>query len=128
MPDDCEEFISLTLRTKDSKKPLGMPIRKLETSMAPAMPCKTCKKSKKGEIRDKTNEINSKLVCILEASESTRLRMEDSLPNCHEDHIAGKVTALQFGSQIYSYASSHQNSSSKSSSGQRMGKLEKILA
>ena len=27
---------------------------------------------------------------ILEASESTRLRMEESLPNYHEDHIAGK--------------------------------------
>ena len=28
------------------------------------------------------------LVCILEASESTRLRMGESLPNHHEDHIA----------------------------------------
>ena len=27
---------------------------------------------------------------ILEASESTRLRMEESLPNYHEDHIVGK--------------------------------------
>ena len=26
----------------------------------------------------------------MEASESTRLRMEESLPNHHEDHIAGK--------------------------------------
>ena len=30
------------------------------------------------------------LVCVLEASESTRLRMGESLPNYHEDHIAGK--------------------------------------
>ena len=29
-------------------------------------------------------------MCILEASEPTRLRMEESLPNHHEDHIAGK--------------------------------------
>ena len=55
--------------------------------MAPAMPCKTCKH---GETRGKVNEIKSKLACILEASESTRLRMEESLPNYHEDHIAGK--------------------------------------
>ena len=48
--------------------------------MAPAMPCKTSKKCKHGETRGKTNEIKSKLACILEASESTRLR----------DHIAGK--------------------------------------
>ena len=64
--------------------------RKLETPMAPALPCKTCKKSKHCETRGKTNDFKSKFACILEASESTRLRMEESLPNHHEDHIAGK--------------------------------------
>ena len=64
--------------------------KKLETPMAPAVPCKTSMKSKHGETRGKTNEFKSKLACILEASESTRLRMEESLPNYHEDHIAGK--------------------------------------
>ena len=59
--------------------------------MAPTMPCKTSKKSKHAsDLRRKTNEIKSKLACILEASESTRLRMEESPPNYHEDHIAGK--------------------------------------
>ena len=58
--------------------------------MAPAMPCKTSKKSKYGETRGKTNDFKSKCACILEAGESTRLRMEESLPNYHEDHIAGK--------------------------------------
>ena len=58
--------------------------------MAPAMPCKTSKKCKHGQTWGKTNEFKSKLVCILEACESTRLRMEESLPNCHEDHIAGE--------------------------------------
>ena len=38
------------------------------------------------------------------------------------------TTALQFGSQIHSYASSHKNSSSKSSGGQGMGKMEKFSA
>ena len=33
---------------------------------------------------------SKKFVCILEARESTRLRMGESLPNHHEDHIAGK--------------------------------------
>ena len=95
--------------------------------MAHAMPCKTSKKSKHGETRGKTNEFKSKLACILEASESTRLRMEESVPNFHEDHIfrkRGQFTAiLQFGSQIDSYASSHENSCSKSSGGQGMRKL-----
>ena len=60
--------------------------RKLET----AMPCKTCKKNKHGETRSKTNDFRCKFACILEASESTRMRMEESPPNYHEDHIAGK--------------------------------------
>ena len=59
--------------------------------MAPAMPCKTCKKNKHGEIRGKTNDFKSKFACILEASESTRMRMAESLPNYHEDPIAGMV-------------------------------------
>ena len=54
------------------------------------MPCKTCKKSKHGETRSKTNDFKSILACILQASESTRMRMEESLRNYHEDHIAGK--------------------------------------
>ena len=58
--------------------------------MAPSKPCKTSKKSKKREIRSKTHDFKSKFACILEASESTRLRMEDSLPIHHEDHIAGE--------------------------------------
>ena len=47
-----------------------------------------------GETRGRTNEIKSKLACIQEASESTRLRVEESLPNHHEDHVAGD-TSLQ---------------------------------
>ena len=47
--------------------------------MAPAMPCKMS-----------NNKTKSKLACILEASESTRLRMGESLPTHHEDHIEGK--------------------------------------
>ena len=54
------------------------------------MPCKTCKNSKHGETRSKTNDFIFKFACILEASESTRMRMEESPPKYHEDHIAGK--------------------------------------
>ena len=75
---------------KEFKENIRNARKKLETPMAPSMRCNTCKKSKNVETRGKTNEIKSKLACILEASESTRLRMEESLPNYHEDHIAGK--------------------------------------
>ena len=83
MQEDYEESISLTLRTWSSRKSY----LKMQP-MAPAMPCKTCKKSKHGETRGQTNDFKSKFACILEASESTRLRKEESLPNYHEDQIA----------------------------------------
>ena len=75
---------------KELKETIKNARKKLEKPMAPAMPCKTSKKSKHGETRGKTNEIKSKLACILAARESTRLRIEESLPNHLEDHIAGK--------------------------------------
>ena len=37
-----------------------------------------------------SNKIQRKLACIPEANESTRMRMENSIPQNHEDHIAGK--------------------------------------
>ena len=35
-------------------------------------------------------KLRQKLACILEADESTRMRMGNSIPHHHEDHIAGK--------------------------------------
>ena len=61
--------------------------KKLETSVAPAMSCKIMKKNCGSGA---SNKIKTKLACILEVSESTRLRMGKSLPTHHEDQIAGK--------------------------------------
>ena len=61
--------------------------KKLETSVAPATPCKIIEKNCGSGT---SNKIKTRLACILEAGESTRLRMGESLPNHHEDHIAGK--------------------------------------
>ena len=66
---------------KELKETIQNARKKLETSIAPAMPCKIMKKNCGSGTR---------LACILEADESTRLRMGESLPNHHEDHIAGK--------------------------------------
>ena len=81
----------------------------------------TCKKSKNGETRSKTNDFKSKFACILEASESTRMRVEESVPHYHEDHIAGSGdNSLQHYNLVhkfYSYASRNEDTSSKSSSG-----------
>ena len=74
---------------KEFKETIKNAGNKLETPMAPAMPCKMSKNNQNWVTHGKSKEIISKLACILEASESTRLRMEESLPNFHEDHIAG---------------------------------------
>ena len=66
--------------------------QKLETPMAPAMPCKTSKSNQHWVTRGKSNKIKSKRACILEAIESTKLRMGESLPNHHEDDIEEKGT------------------------------------
>ena len=76
--ENCEGSISLIRRMTNSRKPSRMPIRN------------SCKIMKKNCRSGASNEIKTRLACILEASESTRLRMGDSLPNHHEDHIAGK--------------------------------------
>ena len=70
---------------KDFKETIKNARKKLETSVAPAMPCKIIKKNCGG---GGSNKIKTKLACILEADESTRLRMRNSFPNHHEDHIA----------------------------------------
>ena len=75
---------------KEFKETIKNARRKLETPMAPAMPCKTCKENKHGETRSKTDDFKSKFACILEAREFTTMRMEESLPKYHEDHIAGE--------------------------------------
>ena len=61
--------------------------KKLETSVALAMPCKIVNQNC---VSHGSNKIQTKLACILEADESTRLRMGNSIPHHHEDHIAGK--------------------------------------
>ena len=75
---------------KELKETIKNARKKLETSVAPAMPCKFSKNHQNCVNCDESNKIKSKFACILEASEYTRPRMGESLPNHHEDHMAGK--------------------------------------
>ena len=61
--------------------------KKLETSVAPSMPCKNMKNCGSGA----SNKIQTKLACILEADEPTRMRMGNSIPQNHEDTLQEKV-------------------------------------
>ena len=100
--------------------------------MAPAMPCKMSKNSRNWVTRGKSNEIKSKLACILEADESTRLRMGESLPNHHEDHIAGRAdNSLQHYNLVHKIIPMSQALkilAAKAAADKEWEKLEKIPA
>ena len=72
---------------KEFKETIKNARKKLETSVAPAMPCKILKKNCGSGASKKKK---TRLAYILEADESKRPRMGESLPTHHEDHIAGK--------------------------------------
>ena len=85
---------------KEFKETIKNARKKLETSVALAMPCKIMKNCGSGG----SNKIKTKLACILEADESTRLRMGNSLASHHEDHIAGKRdNSLQHDNLVHKF-------------------------
>ena len=71
-------------------------------------------------------KFKTKFASILESDESTRLRMVNSSPNHHEDHIAGKRdNSLQHYNLVHKFIpmpQRYENSCTKSSGGQGMGK------
>ena len=71
---------------KEFKETINNARKKLETPVAPAMACKIVKKNCGS---GGSNKVRTKLACIMEADESARLRMGNSVPNHDEDHIAG---------------------------------------
>ena len=109
---------------KEFKETIKNARKKLETPMGPAMPCRIMKKNFGSGA---SNKIKTTLACILEADESKRLRMGESLPNHHEDHNAGRGNnSLQHYNLVNKFIPMPQamkKSSSKGSSGQGMGKI-----
>ena len=79
-----------------------------------------------------SNKSKTRLACILEAGESTRLRMGESLPNHHEDHIAGKGNnSLQHYNLVHKFIpvpQTNKNPAAKAAVDKEWEKLEKILA
>ena len=131
MLENYEEFISLTLRTRNLRRPSRMLARNWKP-LAPAVPCNIRKNNKNCGNGEKSNKIKSKLACILEASESTRLRMGESLPTHHEDHIAGKGNnSLQHYNLIHKFIPVPQAlkiPAAKTAVDKEWEKLEKISA
>ena len=90
---------------KEFKETIKNARKKLETSVAPALPCKIMKNCGSGG----SNKIKTKLACILEADESTRMRMGNSMPHYHQDHIAGKgENSLQHYNLVHKCIPMHQ--------------------
>ena len=85
---------------KEFKETIKNAREKLETSVALAMPCKIMKKNCGS---GGSNRVKTKLACILEADESTRMRMEESLPKYHEDHIAKGENSLQHYNLVHKF-------------------------
>ena len=107
---------------KEFKETIKNAREKLETSVAPAMPCKILK----------NNKIKAKLACILEADESTRMRMGNSIPLHHQDHIAGKgEISLQHYNLVHKFIPMPQAviiPAAKAAVDKEWEKLEKISA
>ena len=78
------------------------------------------------------NKIKTKLACILETDESTRMRMGNSIPHHHEDHIAGKgENSLQHYNLVHKFILMPQAMkipAAKAAVDKEWEKLEKISA
>ena len=113
---------------KEYKETIKNARKKLETSVAPAMPCKIMKNC--GSVESDKNK--TKLACILEANESTRMRMGNSEPHHHEDHIAGKgENSLQHYNLVHKFIPMPQAMkipAAKAAMDKEWEKLEKISA
>ena len=78
---------------KEFKETIKNSRTKLETSIAPAMPCKIMKKNCGSGA---SNKIKTRLACILEASESTRLRVKTILQEKETIHYSIKIWFTNF--------------------------------
>ena len=77
-------------------------------------------------------KLRQKLACILEADEATRMRMGNSIPHHHEDHIAGKgENSFQRFNLVYKFIPMPQAMkipAAKAAVDKEWEKLEKISA
>ena len=115
---------------KEFKETIKNARKKLETSVAPAMPCKILKKNCGS---GGSNKLKTRLACILEADESTRMRVGNSEPpNHHEDHIARKgENSLQHYNLVHKFIPMPQAMkipAAKAAVDKEWEKMEKISA
>ena len=77
--------------------------RKIEIPMPAAMPCKTPINSS-GETYRGIGKSKTEHACIVEADESTRVRLEGAPYRYHEDHIAAKgINSLSHHNSVHKF-------------------------
>ena len=113
---------------KEFKETIKNARTKLETSVVLVMPCKIVKNCGSGG----SDKNKTKLACILEANESTRMRIGNSELSNHEDHIAGKgENSLQHYNLVHKFIPMPQAMkipAAKAAVDKEWEKLEKISA
>ena len=118
----------IDLEDTEFKETIKNARKKLETLVAPALACQIMKNCGSGA----SNKIQTKLACILEAGESTRMRMGNSIPHHHEDHITGKCeNSLQLYNLVHKFIPMPQAlkiAAAKAAVAKEWEKLEKISA
>ena len=104
MLEDYEEFISLTLRTRSSRKPLRMQEENWKHQWLQPCFVRLARKASMGKPVARLMISSLSLHVSWKSVESTRMRMEESLPKYHEDHIAGKRDkSLQHYNLVHKY-------------------------
>ena len=97
----------INLEDKEFKETIKNAREELETPVAFAVPCKIMKSNKNVGVVHPTK--TTKFACFLEASDSKRLRMGESLPTHYEDHIAGRGNnSLQHYNLVHKFMPVHQ--------------------
>ena len=126
--ENCEGSISSTLRIRNSKKPSRTRVRSWKHQSLLLCLVKLVKNCGNGA----SNKIQTKLAYIVEADESTRMRMGNSMPHYHHDHIAGKgENSLQHYNLVHKFIPMPQamkNFAAKAAVDKEWEKLEKIPA
>ena len=89
MPEDYVVFFFIELDDEEFERFMKNARRKLEIPTPAAMPCRL-QLHQHRETCGTVGQHKIKYVCIVEADESMRIRMEGFQSKNHKDHIAGK--------------------------------------
>ena len=125
MLEDYEESIFIDPEDKEFKETIRTARKKLETPVAPAMPCKTSEKQSAWGDSWWIQWDQIKTCVYFGIQWNHKTAYGKSLPNPHKYQGDNSLQHYNLVHKCISYASSHENSRSNGSSGYGMGKTGK---